>query len=230
LRVGLDPESPKPFDRSVAYRLYQQVLGPIEEVISDKTRLSFVLSGALTSLPPQVLIASDPEGRDLASVDWLVRKYAITVLPSVASLKILRGGKSLVAAAEPMIGFGDPIFDRTAQTGTRHNVATLNTSLTAFYRGVTVDTKTLAEALPPLPETADELRAVAKKLGAKPEDIKLGEAASVPEVRTLPLGNYRVVYFATHALVAGEVEKFAKVKAEPALVLSRNRRKMMMVC
>jgi CHAT domain-containing protein len=29
-----------------------------------------------------------------------------------------------------------------------------------------------------------------------------------------------VVYFATHALVAGEVEKFAKVKAEPALVLS----------
>jgi CHAT domain-containing protein len=36
----------------------------------------------------------------------------------------------------------------------------------------------------------------------------------------LPLNNYRVVYFATHALVAGEVEKFAKVKAEPALVLS----------
>ena len=34
------------------------------------------------------------------------------------------------------------------------------------------------------------------------------------------LDNYRVVYFATHALVAGEVEKFAKVKAEPALVLS----------
>ena len=34
------------------------------------------------------------------------------------------------------------------------------------------------------------------------------------------MSNYRVVYFATHALVAGEVEKFAKVKAEPALVLS----------
>ena len=34
------------------------------------------------------------------------------------------------------------------------------------------------------------------------------------------LANFRVVYFATHALVAGEVEKFATVKAEPALVLS----------
>ena len=29
-----------------------------------------------------------------------------------------------------------------------------------------------------------------------------------------------MVYFATHALVAGEIEKFAQAKAEPALVLS----------
>ena len=34
------------------------------------------------------------------------------------------------------------------------------------------------------------------------------------------LTDYHVIYFATHALVAGEVEKFAKAKAEPALVLS----------
>jgi CHAT domain-containing protein len=42
----------------------------------------------------------------------------------------------------------------------------------------------------------------------------------VTTVKKEPLANYRVVYFATHALVAGEVEKFAKAKAEPALVLS----------
>ena len=47
------------------YQLYQQVLGPIEDIISQKKRLSFVLDGALTSLPPQVLIASDPEGKNL---------------------------------------------------------------------------------------------------------------------------------------------------------------------
>ena len=64
------------------------------------------------------------------------------------------------------------------------------------------------------------LGAIAKILGAGPEDIKLGEAASVTNVKHTLLANYRVVYFATHALVAGEVEKFAKVKAEPALVLS----------
>jgi CHAT domain-containing protein/tetratricopeptide (TPR) repeat protein len=220
LRTGLNPNSPKPFDRNLAYQLYRQVLGPVEDIISQKTRLSFVLDQALTSLPPQVLIISDPNGKDFASLDWLIRKYAVTVLPSIASLKILREEKSTVAAINPMIGFGDPVFDRTTPTPGRQHVSALSRSLTSFYRGVTADTKALAQALPALPETADELQAVAKILGAKSEDIKLGEAASVTTVKKEALANYRVVYFATHALVAGQVGKFAKVKAEPALVLS----------
>jgi CHAT domain-containing protein len=219
LRATLDPGSVKPFDPTLAFQLYRQILGPIEETISHKTRLTFFLSGPLTSLPPQVLVESDPQGKDLASVGWLVRHYAITVLPSVTSLKILRGGKSVAAAVKPMIGFGDPIFDRTAQKVTR-NVATLDRSLTTFYRGTIADTTALGKALPDLPETADELRAVAKGLGSRSEDINLGEAASVTNVKHARLDSYRVVYFATHALVAGEVENFAKVRAEPALVLS----------
>jgi CHAT domain-containing protein len=42
----------------------------------------------------------------------------------------------------------------------------------------------------------------------------------VTTVKQTQLDRYRIVYFATHGLVAGEVEKFAKVKAEPALVLT----------
>jgi hypothetical protein len=83
-----------------------------------------------------VLIISDPNGKDFASLDWLVRKYAVTVLPSVASLKSLRGEQSTVAAIKPMIGFGDPVFDRTTQAAGRPKVAALNRSLTSFYRGV----------------------------------------------------------------------------------------------
>jgi CHAT domain-containing protein/tetratricopeptide (TPR) repeat protein len=219
LRAALNPESPKPYDRALAYQLYRQVLGPVEDIISQKTRLSFVLGGALTSLPPQVLLMSDPEGKDLASLDWLVRKYAITILPSVASLKVLRTGKTVAVAAKPMIGFGDPVFDRETQTNAPQQTV-LNRSLTTFYRGAIPDTKALAKALPPLPETADELRAIAETLQASPEDIKLGDEASVTTVKREPLDDYRVVYFATHALVAGEVEQFAKVKGEPSLVLS----------
>src|SRR5262249_2093221 len=79
LRLELEPGSFKPFDAALAHKLYEQILGPLKDFISQKSGLSFVLSGALTSLPPQVLITDEPEGKDLASVSWLVRKHAITV-------------------------------------------------------------------------------------------------------------------------------------------------------
>lgn len=39
-------------------------------------------------------------------------------------------------------------------------------------------------------------------------------------VKQMKLDQYRIVYFATHALVSGETEQAAKGVAEPALVLS----------
>jgi CHAT domain-containing protein len=206
------------FDLEASYRLYQSIFSPFADYVSSKKRLSVVMNGALTSLPLQLLVTSDPAGKNFKDVDWLIRKYPTTVVPSTASLKILREGKATVTAARPMIGFGDPVFDRTARAPIKQ--VGLTRSLPEFYRGVIADTKSLVEALLPLPETADELRTVARELGARPEDIKLGDAASVWTTKHARLDSYRVVYFATHALVAGEVEKFAKAKAEPALVLS----------
>ena len=109
-------QTPKPFDRNLAYQLYRQVLGPIEEIISQKTRLSFVLDGALTSLPPQVLITTDPDGKDLNS---LIGLFVNTPLQSCHPSQVSRffeDEKSTVAALKPMIGFGDPVFDRTTRT------------------------------------------------------------------------------------------------------------------
>jgi CHAT domain-containing protein len=199
------------FDFAASYKLYRSIFGPLAEYIATKKRLSIISNGALTSFPLQLLVAKDPTSVQFKDIDWLIRKYAITVYPSASSLKILRESKNVVEAPRPMIGFGDPLFQSKKETKPIEKYA---------FRGVIADTKSLAEALSPLPETADELRAVASKLGAAPEDIKLEEAASVTNVKGARLDTYRVVYFATHALVAGDVEKFAHVKAEPALVLS----------
>jgi CHAT domain-containing protein len=79
-----------------------------------------------------------------------------------------------------------------------------------------VDLAALAQGLAPLPETADELRDVGKALGASPGDIRLGKAASEATVKQSDLSGYRVVYFATHGLIAGEVGGLG----EPALALS----------
>jgi hypothetical protein len=101
------------FDTGASYALYRSIFGPFAEYIASKKRLSVITNGALSSLPLQLLVASDPAGKKLKEVDWLVRKYAITVLPSTASLKILREGTMTTTAAKPMIGFGDPVFERT---------------------------------------------------------------------------------------------------------------------
>jgi CHAT domain-containing protein len=54
------------------------------------------------------------------------------------------------------------------------------------------------------------------RFGAPASDIFLRAAASETSVKRAPLANYRIVYFATHGLVAGDV----KGLAEPSLALS----------
>jgi CHAT domain-containing protein len=152
---------------------------------------------------------------------WLVKRQAVTVLPSVASLKALRVFARKDQATKPMVGFGDPVFSPEAErgaAGTRTGQARRVTtrSYTAFWKGVSIDRGELANALPRLADTADELKKVAATLGAGADDIYLREAASESTVKRLALSDYRVVYFATHGLVAGEV----KGLAEPSLALT----------
>ena len=89
-----------------------------------------------------------------------------------------------------------------------------------FWKGASVDPASLGDALGQLPDTADEIRDVAKKIGAGPGDIFLGAAATEAAVKSAHLNDYKVVYFATHGLVAGDV----KGLAEPSLVMTLPRR------
>jgi CHAT domain-containing protein len=71
-----------------------------------------------------------------------------------------------------------------------------------------------------LPGTRVEVEAIAESLEVGKDDLKLGLNATEQAVKQSKLDEYRVVYFATHGLVAGELQEFAKAKAEPALVLT----------
>src|SRR4026208_1689042 len=69
-----------------------------------------------------------------------------------------------------------------------------------FYRNGLADTRAVRE-LTPLPDTADELKTIAKVLGAPPGDVNLREAASETKVKSAPLGGYRRAPFAPHSPV-----------------------------
>jgi CHAT domain-containing protein len=216
LRAWLtDPR--KQFDADLAYKVYQETLGAFADKIASKQRLSIVTNGALTSLPPQLLVTKDPSGKSLKEMNWLIRSHAITVLPSVASLKILRSGAQTSSARKPMVAFADPVFSRAARAEAQQ---VSMRSITSFYRGTQVDIASIGEYLPQLPGTRREAQQVAAELKADPADIKLGLAATETAVKQAKLDQYRIVYFATHGLVAGDLEAFAKDKAEPALALS----------
>jgi CHAT domain-containing protein len=71
-----------------------------------------------------------------------------------------------------------------------------------------------------VPGTRTEVETIAKSLDVSAGDIKLGLDATERSVKQSKLDDYRVVYFATHGLVAGDLQGFTKAKAEPALVFT----------
>jgi CHAT domain-containing protein len=137
------------------------------------------------------------------------------VLPSVTSLRALRVFAKTSRATKPFIGFGDPLLRRPSGGSKRAAVRSVQ-PYQSYYNGSVVDIDRLRTGLPALPETSDELRAVARELGASDDDLRLGAAATVTVVKATPLEQYRVIEFATHGLIAGEVGGLS----EPALVLS----------
>jgi CHAT domain-containing protein/tetratricopeptide (TPR) repeat protein len=216
------------FDLGLAHELYDTLIGPVESLIKDKRHLIVVPSGPLTALPFHLLVTEKPLAAapdDLGAyrnAQWLLKRRAISVMPSVASLKALRVFAREDEAKQPMVGFGDPIFnaDTENKPGAEQRKVAATRSYTEFWKGVDIDRSLLSRALPRLPETAAELRAVAQNLGAPASSIHLRQDASETTVKRAALADYRVVYFATHGLVAGEI----KGLAEPSLALTLPKR------
>jgi CHAT domain-containing protein len=242
LGVESSQDETPPFDLVRAHELYVTLFNDVEDLIRDK-HLLIVPAGALTALPFQTLVTKQPPRRlarqkgDFAGVAWLGQRNALTVLPSAASLQALRGVAKASKAAEPFLGFGNPLLsgpdgtDLTAwnkQDCAKKASAKVNVALSrrgpAFTRAATLTSVERMRAQWPLPETADELCAVAHTLGAKPAVVHLGQNATEAGVKQLSasgaLAKAKVVHFATHGLIASETEMVTSTIAEAALMLT----------
>ncbi len=158
-------------------------------------------------------------------------------MPAVSSLKALRTLAKESHASKPFIGFGNPLLDgKDASYAPLANAARqrqqcpkghLPSGLIAARGGIApllqrnriVDAD-YVRAQTPLPETADELCAVAHDLGAGDGDVYLGASASEMGVKALSasgaLAQYRTVEFATHGALAAQMND----SAEPGLILT----------
>jgi CHAT domain-containing protein len=245
LRRALDPSATSvdeipAFNVELAAKLYADLFKPVETAWKGSSHLLVVPHGALGALPLGLLptAASAAPAKtavpfeEYKQVPWLVRQVALTQLPSISALTTARRTPAPTGERRMFLGIGDPLFSTAqadAQSATSANPPVLLASAGATTtRGATrirlrnapktsdVSSAELA-LLPRLPDTADELIEIAKALGADPlQDLMLQKNANEKSVKGMNLANRRIISFATHGLIPGELNGLT----QPALALT----------
>ena len=204
------------FERRYAWDLYRFLIQPHEDLLGDVKTLYVTTSGPLADLPFAAFITAEPQGEDtdtaLAATPWLGDRFAIVNLPSVESLRIGRQ-QPAKRGTLPFIGYGAPAL---AEVGGKRAVSA-DLSPQAGAAGPALADPARLRALRSLPGTEVELNAMARILGADTASIHLGRDATEAAVRTDGrLHDSRIVAFATHGILPGEIEGFA----EPGLIFT----------
>jgi CHAT domain-containing protein len=127
------------------------------------------------------------------------------------------------SAKEPLMAWGDPQFALTNTAATSGGVRALANQRVLQARSLqngTTDAMVYSR-IPPLPETRDEVLNLAKILSANPSsDLLLGAQATRRSVleanQKKTLLNKRVLVFATHGLLAGDLPNVT----QPALAMA----------
>ncbi|MFG6428712.1 CHAT domain-containing protein [Roseateles sp. LYH14W] len=198
LSTGRPPTLPVP----ALHEVWRELMAPLLAG-TDVKSLLVAADGALAALPLAAALTSAEPGA------FVARRMAVTQLPSAGALYALRRAPAPAPAAKALFGVGDPQFKSTAKAGrgALGQGATKYDAAWGFSYG----------EIPPLPETRAELLALTKALGANAQtDLLLGAAATREAVLAAPLADRRLVAFATHGLMPGELPGVSK----PALALA----------
>lgn len=203
-------EQLREFPLQSAYDMYLATLSSVAESLQGIQRIYLVADGPLEGLPMGVLLQSPPatstpvtQYSDLA---WLVRQYEIVYLPSATTLAVLRSqGKSI--ASNDLFGIGDPIIPIGMSVGPNVRGGFVSQLQPVPERPVT----SMA-----LLQAGDELKKIRQIIGAEHSTIRLGAEATKAQLLSTPLGQYKVLVFATHGFLASELLE----QGEPGLLLS----------
>jgi CHAT domain-containing protein/Tfp pilus assembly protein PilF len=199
---------PRAFDRQAAFQLYQAIFTPkIRAATKGVREISVATGPALSTLPFSVLVTRRPEGDDhdpkaLRNTAWLVRTAAIQAAPAI---RAMRQEAPRPEAGGGFFGAGAPALDGKAQV----------LGAAAYFRDGQADLTSL-KSLPPLPAAEGELKAMAVSLGQAGAQVLTGAAATERAVKAADLSHARVIAFATHGLVGGDLTGLS----EPGLVFT----------
>jgi CHAT domain-containing protein len=209
IRASIDDQGSglKPFDTAASAELYAALFGKAAPVLAQASSLTVAPSGTLLSIPFGLLLTGPADPARLADAPWLIRRLVIAHVPAPANFVTLRRVAATSRADKPWFGFGD------------FRPVTLAQAAATFPPATCKDSAALFAGLPPLPGADAELAEARSVLGATPQDTLLGPAFTAAAVQALPLKGYRMLHFATHAILQTDLA----CQAEPALVTSAPR-------
>ena len=207
-----------------SYRLYQQLLAPLEDAFAGQEHLIVATTGALGQLPFAVLVRQPWSGTQDAQAPWLIRDLAISHITSPSAWMALKQLGQTPPGRTPLMAWGDPAYAVTQASASGGNKvrSVLNSRA---VRSTDLEKPVIDQVqyagLPPLPETRDEVLALAKVLQANVQsDVLLGAQATRESVllasENNTLRDRQVIVFATHGLLPGDLPRLE----QPALAMA----------
>jgi CHAT domain-containing protein len=165
---------PSPDDTgAVSRELYRMLLGGAEAMLEGERRILIVPDGILYYLPFEAL--SPRPGR------FLVEDFTIGYAPSVSVFAALRPART--PRAHDLLAYGDPVFSQSEAVG-----------MQSVYRSAGL-------SLSRLPNTKTEVEQIGALFPRARKKLRLGPEATEASVKAERLGAYRLIHFATHAVI-----------------------------
>jgi len=217
-----------------AFNLHKILLKPVAPALRNATDLIITVHGPLAQIPFSLIptsnvsvnLTSKNNFSDYLKIPWLIQQMSITYTPSLSSFVSLRSLPKEKMKRKEFLGFGDPIFSKMQMAGTQTSYKGLQ-DRQMHVRGLRLtkqgdlDRENIKsnqlEQLRRLPDTAEEVKSIASALGANiSNDVFLQDRASEKNVKTMNLANRKVLVFASHALIPGDIDGLN----QPAIALS----------
>ena len=225
------------FNPLEAQELYNLLLAPALRGLDRNQHLILVPDGPLHLLPFEALVVDTTKTTKTVNPDinvtsyqgliYLADQWELSYYQSATVMAVNRIGKPTKTSwQKPFFAMGDPVFDENDPRALGRKVA-------AAIKAASAETVMPQEVMLPkkraikergfpidrLPETTDEIAAIAKLLGVamNSPDIKLGLAANEMALKQMNLLGHQYLTFATHGFLADDIPYIQ----EPALMLTQ---------
>ena len=243
----------KAVDMQNAYQLYQVLLEPVAKKLQGSHQLLIVKDPVFEQLPFQLLISQQPDitiqrftqFSRYRSIEWLIKRFAVSELPSVRALSILRTAKMtgnkpkkrFVAFGAPRltlkprfnISQSTPQNERSAMPASepqkiRYNISqsspqNAQTEVNRRQQSSVSINSTVLQQLPDIENAAMELQQLARLLKSGQGEVHLSQHATESKLKRMQLDDYQILAFATHGLTQQQTVRL-NGPAQAALLLT----------